>query len=75
MKLNYPILIYPSPEGGFVGEAPQLRGCLAQGETEFECLAELELVMSLWLEAAEQNHIPLPDTSQFVEHLREAVNA
>jgi predicted RNase H-like HicB family nuclease len=75
MKLQYPILIYPSPEGGFVGEASQLRGCIAQGETEFECLAELEHVMALWLEAAERNQIPLPDTSRFVEHLREAINA
>ena len=75
MKLNYAVLIYPSPDGGFVGEAPQLRGCIAQGETEFECLEELEHVMAIWLESAERNQIPLPDSSRFVERLRTAINA
>lgn len=75
MNLNYPVLIYPSPEGGFVGEVPQLKGCIAQGETEFECLQELEQVMELWLETAEKNSIPLPNTNGFIDRLRQAVNA
>jgi antitoxin HicB len=75
MNLNYPVLIYPSPEGGFVGEVPQLKGCIAQGETEFECLEELEQVMELWLETAETNSIPLPNTNGFIDRIRQAVNA
>ena len=69
------MLIYPSPEGGFVGEVPQLPGCLAQGETEFECLTELEHVEELWLASAKANNIPLPETGNFIERLRRAVNA
>lgn len=75
MNLNYPVLIYPSPEGGFVGEVPQLQGCIAQGETEFECLQELEHVMELWLETAEKNSIPLPNTNGFIDRIRQAMNA
>ena len=73
--MEYPILIYPSPEGGFVGEVPQLPGCLAQGETELECLTELELVQELWLASAKTNNIALPDSTTFIERLRRAVNA
>jgi antitoxin HicB len=73
--MEYPILIYPSPEGGFVGEIPQLKGCLAQGETEKDCLDELEIVKKLWLETALANQIPVPDTNNFIERLRQAVNA
>ena len=75
MNLNYPVVIYPSPEGGFVGEVPELKGCIAQGETEFECLEELETVMELWLETAELNAIPIPNTNGFLDRLRLAVNA
>jgi predicted RNase H-like HicB family nuclease len=31
--MNYPIIIYPCEEGGFVAEIPALSGCLAQGKT------------------------------------------
>lgn len=30
--MNYPIVIYPCDEGGYVAEVPALKGCLAQGE-------------------------------------------
>ncbi len=40
--MNYPIIIYPCEEGGFVAEIPALSGCLAQGETlEETALREL----------------------------------
>ncbi len=29
--MNYPMVIYPCEEGGFVAEIPALKGCLAQG--------------------------------------------
>ncbi|MEP7234270.1 MAG: type II toxin-antitoxin system HicB family antitoxin [Ignavibacteriota bacterium] len=72
--MEYAKLIYPSPEGGFVGEVPQLAGCLAQGETEMECLEELEKVEELWLASAKANNMILPETGNFIERLRVAVN-
>ena len=73
--MEYAKLIYPSPEGGFVGEVPQLPGCLAQGETELDCLKELEHVEELWLASAKANNLDLPETGNFIERLRHAVNA
>ena len=50
--MNYPVVIYPCEEGGFVAEIPALKGCLAQGERIEEAFQELRLVLQLWLEAA-----------------------
>ncbi len=52
----YPIIIYPAEEGGYVAEVPALKGCLAQGETQAECLKELKKVQTLWLESAKRNN-------------------
>ncbi|MFN9317002.1 MAG: type II toxin-antitoxin system HicB family antitoxin, partial [Microcystis sp.] len=52
--MNYPIIIYPCEEGGFVAEIPALSGCLAQGETLEETLQELLMVKDLWLETAQK---------------------
>ena len=52
--LNYPIVVYPCDEGGFVAEVPALKGCLAQGETLAETLEELDIVKQLWIETAQK---------------------
>lgn len=54
--MNYPIVIYPCLEGGFVAEVPALSGCLNQGET----LQELMIVQDLWLETAQTHNQKLP---------------
>jgi predicted RNase H-like HicB family nuclease len=59
--MNYPIVVYPCEEGGFVAEVPALRGCLAQGETLEETLNELITVRDLWLETARKYGQKLPD--------------
>jgi predicted RNase H-like HicB family nuclease len=59
--MNYPIVVYPCEEGGFVAEIPALKGCLAQGETLEETLQELIIVRNLWLETAEKHGQKLSD--------------
>jgi antitoxin HicB len=59
--MNYPIVVYPCEEGGFVAEIPALRGCLAQGETLDETLEELMTVADLWIETALKHGQRLPD--------------
>jgi predicted RNase H-like HicB family nuclease len=62
--MNYPMIIYPCEEGGFVAEIPALKGCLAQGETLQETLEELLIIKELWLETAQQKGQILPDVEQ-----------
>lgn len=75
MRHHYPILLYPDPQGGYVAEVPQLKGCLAQGETLNECLAELDTVIDLWLETARDRGVPVPNTEAFLDQLKRAVNS
>jgi predicted RNase H-like HicB family nuclease len=62
--MNYPMVIYPCEEGGFVAEIPALKGCLAQGETLEETLEELRIVKELWLQTAQKNGRTLPDVEK-----------
>jgi antitoxin HicB len=59
--MEYEIVTYPCKEGGYVAEIPALKGCLAQGETLEEVLAELKIVTDLWLKTAEKYGQKLPD--------------
>ena len=61
--MQYPIVIYPCEEGGYVAEIPALKGCLAQGETLEEVLGELNLVTELWLETADKYGQQLPNVA------------
>ena len=67
--MNYPILIYPAQEGGFVAEIISFPGCIAQGETYQECLTELEMVVNLWTEEYLNSHKELPDFDNSVDRL------
>lgn len=64
--MNYPMVIYPCEEGGFVAEIPCLKGCLAQGET----LEELIIVKDLWLETAQENGNKLPDKKLAISQVK-----
>jgi predicted RNase H-like HicB family nuclease len=68
--MNYPIVVYPCEEGGFVAEIPALRGCLAQGETLDETLKELITVRDLWLETAQKYDQKLPDIVSAITKVR-----
>ena len=72
-ELKYPMVIYPAEEGGYVAEVPALKGCLAQGETMVECLQELEVVQTLWLESAKRNKEKVPTAAQVAARLRKMV--
>ena len=72
-ELKYPMVIYPAEEGGYVAEVPALKGCLAQGDTLVECLEELEVVQTLWLETAKRNKEKVPSASQVAARLRKMV--
>ena len=70
---RYPIIIYPSEEGGYVAEVPALKGCLAQGETQAACLKELKKVQALWLESAKRNNQEIPTADEVIAKLRRQV--
>ena len=50
---KYEIIIYWSEEdNAFIAEVPELAGCLADGATYQEALANAEIIIEEWLETA-----------------------
>jgi antitoxin HicB len=52
LDLEYPALLVAEPEGGYTAFHPDLKGCVAVGETPEKALANLEEARRLWLETA-----------------------
>lgn len=63
LSLKYPISIYPEEEGGYTALIPDLQGCLTQGETLEEVIANIEEARELWIETvyfSGKKEIPMP---------------
>lgn len=54
-KLSYPVIVSPLSEadgGGFAATVPDLPGCMSDGETPEEAIANVLDAIDAWLEAA-----------------------
>ncbi len=59
---KYEIIIYWSDDDdAFVAEVPELPGCMADGETYQEALANTEVIIQEWLETAKEVGRPIPE--------------
>jgi len=62
MILKYEVLIYWDDEDGvFVGEVPELSGCMAHGKTQEEALENTKEAMRLWIDTAKEFNDPIPE--------------
>jgi predicted RNase H-like HicB family nuclease len=52
--LKLPVVVHVAEEGGFWAEIPALPGCVSQGETLAETLANIKEAAEGWLEVASQ---------------------
>ncbi len=66
LNLQYPVTLYPDREGGYVAQIKDLPGCLTQGETLEETMANINEARELWIETAYESgdEIPLPSTEE-----------
>lgn len=55
MKLK--IVLEPSEEGGYTVYVPSLPGCVSEGDTKEEALANIREAIELYLEPTEDDHI------------------
>jgi predicted RNase H-like HicB family nuclease len=51
------VVLEPSDDGGFTVYVPALPGCLSEGDTEEEALANIQEAISLYLEPVEDDLI------------------
>ena len=50
------VAIHPAEEGGFWAEVPALPGCITEGDTMEEVLANLQDAIEGWLEVASNSY-------------------
>lgn len=51
----------PADGGGFAALVPDLPGCMSDGETPQEALANVQDAITGWMEAAREMGRPIPD--------------
>lgn len=57
-------LIYPGEDGFWVAECPSLPGCISQGETREEAVANIREAIDLYIEALAEDGLLVPDDTQ-----------
>ncbi len=64
LNLSYPFTLYPEPDGGYTVMLADLPGCLSQGDTLEEAVANIQEAKVAWIETAWEygDEIPLPTT-------------
>lgn len=61
LRLPYSRIVRGDPEEGYVGLVAELSGCLTDGDTPSETLANLEEAMAGWFESHLMHGDPIPD--------------
>ena len=60
--IKYELIIYWSDEDkSFIVEVPELAGCMADGKTYQEALANAEVIISEWIETATELGREIPE--------------
>lgn len=58
---KYEVIIYWSDDDVFIAEVPELAGCMADGETYQEALANAEIIIQEWIETAKESGRKIPE--------------
>ena len=62
MSIKYELIIYWGDEDqSFVVEVPELPGCMANGETYEQAVANAQQVIEEWIETARERGRPIPE--------------
>ena len=67
--MKYTVIIEPGQESGYVVRVPALRGCVTQGETRDEALANVKEAIEVYIEDLLEDGLPVPseEGSEIVE--------
>lgn len=57
------VVIYPGEDGYWVAECPSLPGCISQGTTRQEAIANIRDAIHEYVAALEDDNLPVPSDS------------
>ncbi|TDA70382.1 MAG: type II toxin-antitoxin system HicB family antitoxin [Clostridia bacterium] len=55
------VVLYPGEDGYWVAECPSLPGCISQGRTKEEAIANIREAIQGYIAAMEEDHLPVPE--------------
>ena len=58
--MKYTVIIEKGQESGFVAHVPTLRGCVSQGASKEEALANVKEAIEVYIEALLEDGLPVP---------------
>ena len=68
-NIKYTVLLEREADGGYVASVPVLPGCVSQGDTKQEVMANILEAMELYVEdcIADGDPVPAEDSIEFLE--------
>jgi len=54
------IIYWSNEDDVFIAEAPELPGCMADGETYQKAISNMEIIVQEWIETAKELNRPIP---------------
>ena len=68
-KMRYTVVLEQESDGGYVASVPALPGCVSQGDTRAEALANIREAIELYIEDCRAAGDPIPTEAgkEFVE--------
>ena len=55
------VIVYSGEDGYFVAECPSLPGCISQGETREDAIANIKEAIAGYIAALKEDNLPVPD--------------
>ena len=55
------VIIYPGEDGYWVAECLSLPGCVSQGKSKEEAVANIKEAIQLYIEVLEEDGLPVPE--------------
>ena len=55
------VIVYSGEDGNFVAECPSLPGCISEGKTREEAVANIKEAIKGYIAALKEDHLPVPE--------------
>ena len=62
--MKYKVVVEPQEEGGYTVYVPTLPGCVSQGDTVEEAMANIREAIEVYLESLKERGIALPQVEE-----------
>ena len=69
LKKFYKAIFEPQEEGGYTVTVPSLPGCISEGNTYEEALANIKEAIALYIESLQADGLPIPEETHLIVEL------